>query len=725
MKNIWNETLELLKKDSSYSSMFHMMERFENDIAAEMTDKNGKEVKRTYREYIDMSKSVCDNLRSRTVGAVSKSSATGAVSKSSAAGAASKSSAVGIDVSSANSENGAVSASGKMIGLIYDTCMDWPVLMWGILMSGNNPLLLNPLMDAASLRAIMKEADAYAYVSDKPVEGSDAEFIPAAELLDFERPGKNEKPGADGKTIRTGTSGHPAGIANQAEEKWGQYVALCTSGTTGSSRIFLYDSQTIANHMLSFDEAKRVHPDMPFIENKPCKLLAFLPFHHVFGFSVVYILYSCTGKTLVYMKDKAVSTILGTCRNHGVTHLYCIPMFFNALAGGIAKQLGDRDIHKLSFLTKQIIKKKTLGTKIRSMITGGGHVPQSTLDVINSVGYPLCNGFGMTETGIIAVERSLDAAQRIKGSIGTPFTLTEWRIDGGNDTEGELLIRGGALYTASIINGQIVARDTSAWFRTGDVVRNTSDGLYITGRCKDVIIGASGENIYPEEIEDSFSGISGVKNFCLMGLNNGQYEDVVLVAETDASADRNAVLEAVRAVNEKLPSAHRAVRICFSQKALPLSGSMKIKRQVLRSEIESGAWECDMADVYKKASANLSSPETDASAPVSETRGASVSEASSASPASYDSSFAQDERYKEILAGIKAKLSEELSIDIEKISDDDHYVEVLGADSLDMYEIFSTTAAQYGIEIPEEDMLKLETCAKTADYVFRKLYGGK
>ena len=643
MKNVWNETLELLRKDSSYCSMFHMMERFGNDTAAEMTDKNGKEISRTYREYVSLSQSACGNLQSLGIG-----------------------------------------DEGKIIGLIYDTCMDWPVLMWGILMSGNIPLLLNPLMDPQTLTVIMKEATAESYVSVKPVAGSDAKYIPAEEIL---RPGQ---PG---------------------EEKWGRYVALCTSGTTGNSRIFLYDSQTIANHMLSFDEAKKVHPDMPFIEDKPCKLLAFLPFHHVFGFSVVYVLYSCTGKTLVYMKDKSVNTILGTCQKHGVTHLYCIPMFFNALANGIVNQLDGKDIHKLPFFVKDIIKRKTLGTKIRSMITGGGHVPESTLDIINSVGYPLCNGFGMTETGIISVERSLDPAQRIKGSIGTPFTLTEWKIDSPDEIEGELLIRGGALYSASMVDGKIVPRDTSAWFATGDVIRKTPDGLYITGRCKDVIIGASGENIYPEEIEDTFSEISGIKNFCILGLNNGNYEDVAIIVEADSQIDRTAVISEIRSRNDRLPLAQRPVKVLFSQTALPLSGSMKIKRQVLRKDIEDGTWICEKLDIYKKENVPDPQEESIQIDPV-------ITDTDSAAAVPAD-----NEQFRQILDDVKKQVAADLLLEIDSIGDDDHYVEVLGADSLDMFSIFSALADKYDIEITEEDMMKLENCNRTADFIYRKLNG--
>lgn len=677
MKNVWNETLDLLRKDSSYGAMFHMMERFNDDVAAEMTDKNGNEIKRTYREYITMSKAACGALQSM-----------------------------------------GIKDEGKFIGLYYDTCMDWPVLLWGILMSGNIPLLLNPMIDDSANVRLLAEARAESYVAAKPLPGCDKKFIDAAELL---------------------KSGLP-----QGEEKWGKYVALCTSGTTGKSRIFLYDSQTIANHMLSFDEAKHNNPDMPFIEDKPCKLLAFLPFHHVFGFSVVYLLYACTGKTLVYLKDKSVNTILSTCQKHGVTHLYCVPVFFNALADGIVKKLGGKDIHKLNFIVKDLIKRNTLGTKIRSMITGGGHVPESTLDILNSVGYPLCNGFGMTETGIIAVEQSLDAKQRIKGSIGIPFTLTEWKIDSPDGTEGELHIRGGALYSASMIDGQIVPRDTSAWFATGDIVKKTPDGLYITGRCKDVILGANGENIYPEELEDAYGTVDGLGSFCILGLSrDGMYDDIVLVTKIDPLADRVQILDKIRAANEKLAAVSRPTRVYFSKDDLPVSGSLKIKRQIIKKEIENGTWICEKFDLYKKsevddyANGGLTGDAAADSFDISEGDEASTADAATginhkaanaqsanaqaANAQSADADYKSTPEFKNILDEVKNCIISEIGIEAEKIGNDDHFINVLGADSLDMYNVFMGLSEKYKIEIDEEDMMKLENCDKTADYIYRLL----
>lgn len=629
MKNVWQITLASLRKNPAYGGMFHMMERFADDTAAEISDRNGNVVSRTYREYIDMSRAACGVMEKKR-------------------------------------------PAGDVVGLIYDTCMDWPVLLWGILMSGQMPLLLNPASRPEQLCGIMAEARATSYVSAKPVDGCTLEFIDAAEVLAGGEPG---------------------------EERWGEYIALCTSGTTGSSRIFLYNARTIANHILSFDEAKQINPDMPFIEGKPCKLLAFLPFHHVFGFSVVYLLYACTGKVLVFCRDKSAQAILEACSRHGVTHLYCVPVFFNALASGIRKKLDGK---KLNSIIKHVIKKKTLGTKIRSMITGGGYVPAETLAILNDIGYPLCNGFGMTETGIIAVEKSLDPEQRKKGSIGVPFSLTEYRIGDGTTDEGEFFLRGGALYSASIIEGKIVPRDESAWFATGDLVKKTPDGLFVCGRLKDVIINAGGENVYPDEIEERFSGITGVVKSCLLGVENGSYDDIAIVSQRAEGFDAGAYLGQIRKINESLPVGERVTRAFISSAELPVSGNMKVMRQKLKENLADFE-ELPLSDGIQKKGKTKENEKIPAA-------GAGMDE----------------KELGEIKNAVRDIVAEALEYTAEQkaaMSDTDAFVEDLGMNSMDFFCCVAEIEKKYGVVFNDMDVAMFSNIEKAAKYLYAMIHG--
>ena len=649
MKNVWKYTLEALRKDPTFGGMFHLMEQYADNTAAEVSDKNDNIVSRTYREYINMSLAACGVMEKKR-------------------------------------------PAGEVVGLIYDTCMDWPVLFWGILMSGQIPLLLNPASRPGQLNGLLAEARATCYVAARPVEGSPLEFIDAAELL------------------KGGESG---------QERWGEYVALCTSGTTGSTRIFLYNAQTIARQIMSFDEARQVNPDIPFIEGRSCKLFAFLPFHHIFGFSMVFLPYSIMGRTLVYCRDKSVQTILSACSRHGVTHLYCVPLFFNTLAAGIRNKLDGK---KLNPLISRLIQKKTLGTKIRFMATGGGHVPVETLEILNDIGYPLSNGFGMTETGIITFEKSLDPGQRRKGSIGEPFAITEYRIGDGTVDEGELFLRGGVLFSASMIDGKIVPRDESAWFATGDLVRRTPDGLFICGRVKDVIINANGENVYPDELEDSYSQIAGVARSCLLGVQNGTYEDVAIVSQTAEGFDRKAYVDQIRKINASLPIGERVTRAFITSTELPVSGNMKVMRQKLRENLADYE-ELPLSDSLQK----VEKAEGNDKIPTEE---------AGTDERNIKKSLIEEKELSEIKAVVRDIVVRSLG-DIAAgktaipdtaagkaaISDTAAFVEDLGMDSLGFFSCVAEIEKKYGIVILDTDLQKLTNIEEAAKYIYAVLHG--
>lgn len=169
------------------------------------------------------------------------------------------------------------------------------------------------------------------------------------------------------------------------------------------------------------------------------------------------------------------------------------------------------------------VQNQLLGKKIRYCISGGGYLSLDTLNTINGIGYPLYNGFGMTEVGVTSVELSMNVEQRLKGSIGHPLHGVEYKLVNTTAIEpntGELLIKSPITHYLEIIDGvkqKPVLED--GYLHTGDIASVDETGhYYLKGRIKDVIINANGENVYPDEIEDYFKGIPGVNKVCVVGL---------------------------------------------------------------------------------------------------------------------------------------------------------------------------------------------------------------
>lgn len=626
MTGIWERALSAIKTDPTYKGMFRLMEQYGSDTAAELTGQNGELILRSYSEYADLASSACGNLQ----------------------------------------RSGKFRA-GDTVGLMYDTCMDWPVLFWGILMAGGTPLLLNPAMDPENIKAILKEAGAKSYVSENRLEKCAVRWIGASALL---------APGKKGKEV------------------WGENIMLCTSGTTGNSRVFLYHCSTIVSQILSWREAYKRNPDLPFVEGTVCKQLVFLPFYHVFGFTVVYLLYSLTGKTMVYLKDRSIRTVFTASRLHGVTHFFCVPMFFNALASGIRRSVPATD--NLPDPVKKQIQENLLGSQVRMLISGGGHIPEGTLKTINDVGYQLINGFGMTESGVISFELSTEYEQRLKGSIGRPFSDVEYKLE--PEGRGELLLRGDVLYTASMVNGKAVPRDRNEWFRTGDIVTDEPDGLYMAGRTKEVIINASGENIYPDLLEERFMALPGVSKSCVLGINAGEYEEVTLVCAKDPEAyDAEKLVQAVSAVNQKLSANEKIRHLLVSDEALP-EGQLKVKRMALKAAIEDGTWPYE----------ELTIPDTVQADPVIQVRKVAEEVA---------------ESLQDIKNEVRRTIAETLSVDEAEIRDDTHFIRDLSGDSLTVFSAINSLEEHYGLVFSDDEISGMTSVETAARVIFAKLNG--
>jgi long-subunit acyl-CoA synthetase (AMP-forming) len=238
-----------------------------------------------------------------------------------------------------------------------------------------------------------------------------------------------------------------------------------------------------------------------------------------------------------------------------------------------------------------------VGSDLRCIISGGGHVLPETLRVINAIGYYTLCGFGMTEVGISSLELRKDLDKRISGCVGVPVKTIEYKIQPFNNENpdlGELFIRGESVHSGTVSGGVLApARlDPEGWYATGDIGRIHEGALYIEGRIKEVIINESGENVYPDELEDYFSSLPGVAQYSVLGVSNGtKYEDITLVLETSQKSEdeqMKILADKIYKVNTTLPVYKKIKTVLISHESLPLANGIKVKRQALKKNIEEG-----------------------------------------------------------------------------------------------------------------------------------------
>jgi len=576
---------------------------------------------------------------------------------------------------------------GSFVGLKMKNSPNWPTVFWGLLMAGFKPLLLDARGEKAVSAYLLAQAGACAIVTEDGQKYEGVTTIRAEALLS-----EDER--------------------EHFTPAWADEIAVCTSGTTGTARVYVYNGFAMGNQIGNARYFLKNDSDIMYDDkNGVIKNLAFLPMHHIFGLVAVYLWFSFFGKTIVYLRDQVPEHIMHTCRTLGVTHIFCVPLFWNSVAQGIqravrqggpkqekrfafARRLGlrlqrlckRRGGHILGATLLRSVKSKLVGNDIRFLINGGGHIPQETLRLINEVGYPLYNGFGMTEAGITSVELAHDIDRRMSGSVGLPFHSIEYTVRPLREDAsiGELLIRGDSLHSARMENGVCLPRESEdgGWFATGDLARLEDGRLFIEGRVKEVIIGASGENVYPDEVEDAFSALPGVSQLTVAGLETGApYAEETLILQLAPEAELAALAKEIAARNQALPVYKQVRRVLVSGRELPLANGIKVQRQKVARQIEAQSWPVRELDLATGCLLGDEAP---------------AQEKTTAAP--------PDKTLLRCCQEVRRAFADVLVKDEAEVKDDDDFLADLGGDSLSIVSLTAQLEETYGVTFTEGEL---------------------
>ena len=543
----------------------------------------------------------------------------------------------------------------------------WGEMFWAILMSGFVPVLIDAKTPRDNVENLAKQAKAVALISDDNHEYS-LNKLRVDNILQC----------SNGKV----------------DNKWANEVIFSSSGTTGDAKLMVFNGENFVNQICcSLDMGKESLDIMYPKKYGKVKILAMIPFHHIFGFVAVFLWYTFYGKTLVFPKSNTPSDILSICQKVGITHVYSVPLFWDSLALTVTRKFAMQSEDKQKLLEKMIgynlkeiefkdaglganpivndkVKKMLLGNKVKYCISGGGYLSYETLRTINGLGYPLYNGYGMTEIGVTSVELSQDVKQRLLGQIGHPLHGVEYKLN----SENELLVKSPTIHIREIIAG--VEKETvldDGYFHTGDIATLGNEGYLIKGRMKDVIINANGENIFPDELEMYFRSLPLVNNLSVLGVvskDKALHEDIVLVLEVDDKASEQDIKDLEKSIREiKLPHDVKIDQIYLAKNRLPIANNMKVKRFVIKKEIENGS------SKFVLINAKKTSPKT---------------------------RKLSEDTIKNILPKVRQLFSKVLVLPTFKIDDEDHWINDLGGDSMNYVELVQEIDHEFNVEIAEE-----------------------
>jgi len=467
---------------------------------------------------------------------------------------------------------------GSIVGLHMDNSVQWIVLFWSILRCGFKPLLMNKRLGEEVLNRVLEQNDVKAVVSD------DLQFcVPTFEYGDIDK-------------IKASDA--------LADDCWADQIIFMSSGTSGKVKLCVYTGENICNQIYNARTIVESGREIQAHVEGKIKQLTFLPFYHVFGFLACYLWFAFFARTFVFLANFNSDTILKTVRKHKVTHIFAVPMLWTKIEEAAKKQIAARGeklknkfnrglslSNKLgsgavgrAFAKKAFVevREKIFGDSIRFMISGGGAISRKTLEFFNGIGYRLVNGFGMTEVGITSVELSSKNSLINSGTVGSPFDSVEY-----SEIDGELAVRGKSMASFIITDGEWEKTSPDQWFMTGDRGNEINGKWYVSGRKDDMIVTASGENVYPETVENNINIPEA--EWVLLGIKDGDGSvSSQLIVSVRNRIDLGEVEDEVRTQLENNQMFRVVDGIKLTRTPLLLPNEFKLNRRRLREDIQSG-----------------------------------------------------------------------------------------------------------------------------------------
>lgn len=470
--------------------------------------------------------------------------------------------------------------NGVFIALDCETRIEWIILFWAILKSGNKPYLVNPNHSVQFINQAFETLEINYTISRKK------KAVYNAKNYSFEELEKADISGIE-----------PAVFGNE--------IALQSSGTSMKQKICIYSGKEITAQIMNANELVYRNPRFQKHYRGKMKILVMLPLYHIFGLFSNHLWLTFWGSVLVFPEKIAPSVIIQTVKLHKVTHIFSVPVFWSGIEKEINSKLAKADektVRKFENAKKKAleiqnksltagvwfssvafknIRKNLFGNSVQFCITGGSEASSSSIETLSALGYPLFNGYGMTEIGISAVDFSVSAESRKNPSIGAPLPSYEFAIS----EEGTLLAKGTSVCKKILVDGKML--ENTSFFDTGDLVKAVNGKYYITGRNSDLVISDNGENINPCSVEQMLS-LPAAEEFCVFG-DEKKKSLVLLLHLPDTSKGKEHTLYS-EIMNEisLLPPVYSFKKILYTYSPLKEGGDIKISREKLRKKMLEG-----------------------------------------------------------------------------------------------------------------------------------------
>lgn len=288
-----------------------------------------------------------------------------------------------------------------------------------------------------------------------------------------------------------------------------------TSGTTSSPKGVMLTYRSLSTNVTFGQE---------WIPNDPSKnMVSLLPLAHMFGMAFEFLYQVAGGTHVFFIPRMAVPTLMKAFKECRPYLIFMVPLIIEKIYQKKLRPVVRKPIVRMLWnmpVVGKMIRKKVydglmeaFGGRVESLIIGGAALNSEVEKCLMDIGFPFLVGYGMTECGPLI---AYTPWQQFKAhSCGKIVDRMQLRIDSPDPQNivGEIQVKGEANMIGYYKNEEATkaAFTADGWLKTGDLGVVDSEGnLYIRGRNKNMLLGPSGQNIYPEEIEDVVNGRGGI-----------------------------------------------------------------------------------------------------------------------------------------------------------------------------------------------------------------------
>ena len=469
---------------------------------------------------------------------------------------------------------------GERMGIMLPNCPQYIVAYYGILKLGGVVVNVNPMQVERELEFQLKDAGVEVIMALRDFEpGLEAvkrriplKAIVLTDLTDHTKAGGEkifgclEKPGVYTYVdlLKRGNLQGPPHVEVKADE---MALLQYTGGTTGLSKGAMLTHRNLVANVLQCVSWT------PWAESGKERMLAVLPFFHVYGMTVAMNEAICLAATIILLPRFNVDDALEAINQYKPTRFPGVPTMYIAINNH--PRLHEYDISSVKICSSGSAPMPIEALKRFEELTGG----------------KISEGYGLTEASPVTHTNPFFGQRKI-GSIGLPRPDTEAKIvdleTGEKDLppgeEGELCIRGPQVMkgywnrpeeTKKVLRG--------GWLYTGDIARMDEEGyFFIVDRKKDMII-CGGYNVYPREIEEVLYQNPKVQETCAIGVAHpyrGETVKAFVVLREGEIASAEEIFEFCRTnlARYKVPT------VVEFRNELPKSHIGKVLRKVLREE---------------------------------------------------------------------------------------------------------------------------------------------